>query len=213
MPLKNMDCFFKLNVNTFTVGAVSPLNSGWYLAIPDATAFEYMRKKAIWRLQRDWDTRNGWGEPMPDELTFRGGATKVKKWEFNGADMDQGLLTHFFVIRFGRGMLIDTTLKSAKKYDDGLVAAKSAAIAMKTALSCCGGGSPLQFFAHFTGRGKPWMLDLPKLANTKKNEHLLKWAAHLDSLALKIKSSNIFELGLGSPLGFFNAKFPKGGFK
>jgi alpha-N-acetylglucosamine transferase len=28
MPYKNMDCFFKLNHNSFTVGAVSPLNSG-----------------------------------------------------------------------------------------------------------------------------------------------------------------------------------------
>ena len=45
MPLKNMDCFFNLDVNTFTIGAVSPLNSGWYVAIPDNEAFLYMREK------------------------------------------------------------------------------------------------------------------------------------------------------------------------
>jgi hypothetical protein len=45
MPIRNMDCFFKLGQNTFTVGAVSPLNSGWYVAIPDKKAFEYMREK------------------------------------------------------------------------------------------------------------------------------------------------------------------------
>jgi hypothetical protein len=31
MPLQNMDCFFDLSMNAFTVGTVSPLNSGWYL--------------------------------------------------------------------------------------------------------------------------------------------------------------------------------------
>ena len=34
MPTQNMDCFFSLPGNAFTVGAVSPLNSGWYLGIP-----------------------------------------------------------------------------------------------------------------------------------------------------------------------------------
>jgi hypothetical protein len=45
MPLRSMDCFFDLDVNTFTVGAVSPLNSGWYVAVPNIDAFKYMREK------------------------------------------------------------------------------------------------------------------------------------------------------------------------
>ena len=40
-----------------------------------------------------------------------------------------------------------------------------------------------------------------------------KWAAHLDALQLDINSSNIFAKKLGSPLGFFNANFPKGGYR
>lgn len=45
MPTSNMDCYFELNRNTFTVGAVSPLNSGWYMAIPDASAYDYLISK------------------------------------------------------------------------------------------------------------------------------------------------------------------------
>jgi len=37
-----MDCLFELDLNTFTAGAVSPLNSGWYLAIPDLDAYVLM---------------------------------------------------------------------------------------------------------------------------------------------------------------------------
>jgi len=149
---------------------------------------------------------------MPEQLTVRGGA-KVKKWDFNGADMDQGLLTHYFVNKFGNGMLIDTVLKTAWTYRKGLLGEDGTKTTMSAALQCCGGGSPLSLFAHFTGRGKPWMLDLTKLENNKRNANILKWAKHLDSLDLEIKSTNIFQLGLGSPLGFFNAKFPKGGYK
>ena len=73
MPKQNMDCLFDLPQNTFTIGAVSPLNSGWYLAIPNMEAFEAMREKAIWRLGRDWDKRAGWAEEMPSAMTVRGG--------------------------------------------------------------------------------------------------------------------------------------------
>jgi len=54
------------------------------------------------------------------------------------------------------------------------------------------------------------MVDLTKLQNTKRNLDLLTWSKYLDELKLPINSSNIMSLGLGSPLGFFNAKFPKG---
>ena len=80
MPLQNMDCFFKLFTNSFTVGAVSPLNSGWYIAVPDKKAYNYMKEKSIWRLGRDWDKINGWKEKIPDTLMYRGGTQKCKMW-------------------------------------------------------------------------------------------------------------------------------------
>jgi lipopolysaccharide biosynthesis glycosyltransferase len=110
-------------------------------------------------------------------------------------------------------MLIDTTTKQVRKYVDGLAHESEKKLTMDLALPSCQGRSPLQFFAHFTGRGKPWMIDVAKLENSKKNEHILKWAEHLDALKLPVNSSNIFQTGFGSPLGFFNAKFPKGGYK
>lgn len=127
--------------------------------------------------------------------------------------MDQGLLTHYFVICYGKGMLIDTVTKKALTYKKGLNHASEKQIDMKKALNCCRGISPMMFFAHFTGRSKPWMVDLTKLEPTKKNEHILKWAEHLDALHLPVTSKTLFNIGLGSPLGFFNAKFPKGGYK
>jgi len=151
MPLQNMDCWFQLEVNTFTVGAVSPLNSGWYLALPDLNAYKIMKEKAIWRLMRDWDPIFGWKETMPPSLSVRGGKP-VGKWEFNGADMDQGLLTHIFIINQGKGMLVDTVLKTAKLYEKGLIKSPEVTLTFQKALSCCRGHSPLKYFAHFTGK-------------------------------------------------------------
>lgn len=80
MPLQNMDCYFHLDANSFTVGTVSPLNSGWYLAIPSMESYNYMKGKSIWRLGRDWDTSTGWGEKMPEGVMYRGGKMPCLKW-------------------------------------------------------------------------------------------------------------------------------------
>lgn len=45
MPTRNMDCFFQLNDNAFTIGAVSPLNSGWFVAVPNKDDYDYMLSK------------------------------------------------------------------------------------------------------------------------------------------------------------------------
>ena len=133
--------------------------------------------------------------------------------EFNGADMDQGLLLHHFVINEGNSLLIDTETKLARYFKKGLLHEQDKVLTTQNSLSCCMGILPTQAFAHFTGRSKPWMLDSEKFRNARKGGSLETWINHLDSLNLPINSSNILEMGLGSPLGFFNAGFPKGGFK
>lgn len=215
MPTKNMDCFFNLDVNSFTIGAVSPLNSGWYLAIPTKESFEGLKERAMWRLRCDWDEEKGWAQPMSDvDLFFRGGQ-RCSRWDFNGADMDQGLLTHYFVINHGSAMLVDTDLRKAKRFDKGLLEAPGVEVPMSEALSCCGGGIPTAYFEHFTGRSKPWMLDEKSEKNAKSNKprklgaNSMKWMKHLDSLHLSVNSSNVMELALGSPLGFWRGTFPK----
>ena len=216
MPTQNMDCFFQLDLTTFTVGAASPLNSGWYLAKPHIEIFKYLREKAIWRLGRDWDKENGWGDPLPKEenaLFYRGGTKPVVLWDFNGADMDQGLCTQYFVLNFGGAFLIDTVTRVVRKFETGLLKGQDIKLVAKDVLSCCEGKEPTRFFAHFTGRNKPWMTDLTALEDTRKNEQFITWKNKLDSLNLAVNSSNIGELGLGSPLGFFNRDFPKGGLK
>jgi len=210
MPTRNMDCFFNLDKNTFTVGAVSPLNSGWYLGIPDMEAFNYMREKSVWRLGRDWDEIEGWAERMPKGLTYRGGHKPCEKWLFNGADMDQGLFAHYFILNHGNALLIDTDLQRARVFQEGLLHAPDRVEPMNQALSCCQGVIPTAHFVHFTGRSKPWLV--PDLATSTKRD-LVIWKKHLDSLNLKVNSSTIANLKLVPPLGFFNANFPKGGFK
>jgi hypothetical protein len=217
MPTRNMDCFFLLGTNTFTIGAVSPLNSGWYLAIPDSKAYEYMLAKATWRLERDWDKETGWSSKdphLPAGLTVRGGAPCAKQWDFNGADMDQGLLTHYYVLNHGNVILVDTNLRTATKYPKGLLHGAGKLVPVGKALDCCNGGVPTAFFSHFTGRQKPWMVEnIGSLEPVKKNADLIRWCNMLDSLDLPVNSKTIGQLGLGSPLGFWNANFPKGGMK
>ena len=215
MPTRNMDCFFLLAHNTFTVGAVSPLNSGWYLAVPDKEAYEYMLEKAKWRMGRDWDKVNGWSEPVPVGMTVRGGAPlKPLEWGFNGADMDQGLLLSYYVLNHGNAMLVDTQTKEVTRFaKTGLLKAPGEKLSIKKALDCCGGGVPTAFFAHFTGRQKPWMIEnVGSLDPTPGNAGLIIWCNLLDSLKLPINSKTIGALALGSPLGFWNHNFPKGGF-
>lgn len=222
MPTKNMDCFFKLQHNTFTVGAVSPLNSGWYLAIPNKNDFKYMLDKAIWRLSRDWDKVTGWHEKLPASLTVRGGHPASKLWDFNGADMDQGLLLHYFIINHGNGVLIDTSTKEAKLASIGGVSANqlSKHHAIKF-LECCQGHLPVSMFAHFTGRSKPWMIynDLKEKSDQRQKRlnraDVKEWFRLLDSIQhlTKVNSTTISTLKLASPLGFWNHNFPKGGMR
>ena len=213
MPLQNMDCYFDLALNTFTIGAVSPLNSGWYLAVPSQAAYQDMKQKAVWRLGRDWDKTTGWKEPMPPGLFYRGGKEECKEWQFNGADMDQGLFLHYWVINHGSALLIDTTTKSTRLFEKGLMIEPGKELSASESLACCKGKMPTAAFAHFTGRSKPWMLEATAIRDAKPGSFLDTWKRHLDSLNLPVNSSNIASLGYGSPLGFWNAGFPKGGFK
>ena len=149
---------------------------------------------------------------MPAGLTYRGGKN-CEKWLFNGADMDQGLFTHHFVINHGPAMLIDTELGTAKQYKKGMKRSTVVPVTLKDAFPSCAGQIPTRFFAHFTGRSKPWMTDLLDSSVVKPGSDMSKWRDLLDSLGLPINSTNIKDLKLGSPLGFFNANFPKGGYR
>lgn len=194
------------------VGAVSPLNSGWYLAIPNADDFKALKDKAAWRLHCDWDKERGWADPIGEmALSYRGGKA-CERWDFNGADMDQGLLTHHFVMNRGGAMLVDTDLRVARRYTKGAKEAAATEVPMGDALACSGGVVPTAFFAHFTGQSKPWMVDKDKDKGGRKKgppPNVVTWMKHLDALGLPINSSNVLQLNLGSPLGFFNSNFPK----
>lgn len=209
MPTRNMDCYFQLPYNTFTIGAASPLNSGWFMAIPDMEIYKFFVDKAKWRLARDWDKENGWGTKMPQGLVYRGGRP-VPNWDFNGCDMDQGLFAHYFVVTKGGGVLIDTDRRTVQYYEKGLVNAIPKTLDIEQYINSCDGKIPTSAFAHFTGQSKPWLLT----KKTKKTKEWLKWMSYLDELQLpNVNSTNIFEQGFGSPLGYFNHNFPKGGFK
>ena len=87
-------------------------------------------------------------------------------------------------------------------------------VPVRDALSCCDGKDPTQLFIHYTGRSKPWMQDLNNLSASKKDDQYRLWCQYLADLDIpNVTCSSIAGMKYGAPLGFFNANFPKGGFK
>mmetsp|Transcript_16641 Transcript_16641/g.25045 ORF Transcript_16641/g.25045 Transcript_16641/m.25045 type:complete len:380 (-) Transcript_16641:22-1161(-) len=193
MPTANMDCFFQLEQNTFNVGNASPLNSGWFLAIPNMQDFEALRAKAVKRLSQSWDEDLGWGEKTPSWLTNARGKV-FTQWTFNGASLDQGLLTHYFVINNGRVVLLNG--KQALRFQ-GI---GKSGVPAENILRCCKGKPPASMFAHFTGKTKPWLSDIRKASG----RNVVLWGKFLDQLNLPVNTSNIHELALKPPLGYFH---------
>lgn len=211
MPTKNMDCFFNLSQNSFTVGAASPLNSGWYLAIPNHDDFIQLRRFALWRLGRDWNKETGWADRLPvnNPLYFRGGMRECTLWDFNGADMDQGLLCHYYVLNNGKALLIDTDTRTTRYFRNGLLKEPDVSGNVNDGLSCCSGQVPTSFFLHFTGQSKPWVKAEKKRS---KSGIQVMWMKKLHELNLTI-SDCVLQGDCKSPLGYWNRDFPKGGFQ
>ena len=203
-----------LSLFIYIVGAVSPLNSGWYLAIPDINVFNYLKNKALWRLGCDWDEEFGWKEDLKNfDLNFRGGNKRCTKWNFNGADMDQGLFTHYFILNYGQTFLIDTDLHTVRHFEKGLKyehdsSSSSRKIIEENLINSC--FVPTSFFIHFTGRSKPWLTE-KKQGDLKNRRYpnLELWMGLLDELKLPINSTSMQLLNLGSPLGYFNGDMNK----
>jgi hypothetical protein len=133
---------------------------------------------------------------MPSWIQFRNNGKHPASWNFNGASLDQGLLTHYFVINQGRVLLLDQ--RQARKYN-GLGTTPVVYDSLAGPLACCKGKLPVSVFAHFTGKSKPWLNDIRQ---TKRKDVKL-WGHFLDSLDLPVNSSNIHDLALKPPLGYF----------
>lgn len=200
MPKKNMDCYFALDRNLFGTGAASPLNSGWYLAHPNIKHYEDLKKLAQNRFTKSWDKKMGWGTEIPPEITYKGGKKQVEKWEFNGANLDQGLFTHYFILNNGDSGLIDAKYVKLFDVQEGKQTPVESHVSFKEYLKCCDGKSPTSMFAHFTGSNKPWLRD----SRLSSNKDLKQWGKMLDSLGLPYNSSNIHDQGFRPPLGFWS---------
>lgn len=195
IPHRDMDCFFSLNRVTHMAGTKSPLNSGWALILPNRT--DYLNLLSIARrkrLDKNWIAGIGWGRPMPPGLYTRDKVVPITHWGFNGASGDQGLLIHYFVLGAGRIQLIHSTVVWVVEPEFHV----RKRVSVLTALACCQGTVPVQFFYHFTGMGKPWQMDL---SSTDKPSFRF-WAERLDHLQLQVNSSTISSSHLRSPLGY-----------
>jgi len=199
LPLKSMDNFFKYNIPTFNSGNASPLNSGWFLMIPNKNLYEKMYERALNRTMYPWSEKQGWGTPMPGGVYYRGGIKKVEKWNFNGASLDQGLLFYTYAVNnvnYDTSVVIIDDIKGeAIKYLKG----NKQIIKLDVLFQNSDGVSPISSFAHFTGRSKPWLQNLDKT----KAKPLIMWKKLLDNLRLPINSTNYRLLGTKPPLGFF----------
>ena len=54
-----------VQTNSFNTGNASPLNSGWYVALPNRSDFIALVALAERRLRGRWDERGGWGQTLP----------------------------------------------------------------------------------------------------------------------------------------------------
>ena len=133
---------------------------------------------------------------MPKDLKFRGPRGKpVLKWTFNGASLDQGLFTHSFVLNKGNIQLFD--VKDTYIYSANYKYTKKP---LQESLKCCGGQSPTNYFAHFTGASKPWLEKSIKSGDPD----VRLWLDELDKLKLPVNSENIHKGSLKPPLGFWH---------
>ncbi len=195
LPHKNMDCLFHLHRNSFNIGSASPLNSGWYLAIPNIDDYEGLVELARSRMMRKWNETLGWGTPItPNSLFYRGSRKAVTTWNFNGASLDQGLLTHYFVLQHGRVQLFDSNL--GYKFDKNF---SSQLLNLKDVFRKCDILSPVEMFYHYTGRNKPWL----NIDSSRKDRALKYWINSFDDLKLNITSAALNAEKLKPPLGYF----------
>lgn len=210
LPLLNMDCYFQLKQTTFNTGSASPLNSGWFVGIPNIDIYNILHKKAVERLSSKWDEVLGWGMEIPTDgsLKYRTRRRSVQQWHFNGASLDQGLLTWYFILNNGQVTMLD--IEEVTSYNPAYHVA-GPPIPLKLFLSnCChipNGNTakrvpaPINSFAHFTGKSKPWMQDIVK----HRDKNIRKWGMLLDELNIPgVNSSNINHGNrFAPPLGFF----------
>lgn len=150
LPITLMDCYFNLEQNTFNTGNASPLNSGWFVAIPNAMIYNKMYEKAVDRLDYPWDKTRGWGTMMLRGITYRSGKKAVKNWDFNGASLDQGLLFDTYALH-GESLLLDTT--EGLEYMEG----EAKKVGFDKIFESCNGVPPIDSFIHYTGKNKPWL--------------------------------------------------------
>lgn len=202
MPTRNMDCFFQLTVNTYSAGSASPLNSGWYLAIPNSNDYAHMKEMAIRRLNQPWNTTIGWGKEVPKGLTMLGGK-QVSDWNFNGASLDQGLFTHYFLLTNGRARIIGDKSINLYTYNENKGYVDITSESIESALHVCDKKKPTAFFAHFTGASKPWLPLGGK--NGARVKQIQDWRKMLDELNLPVNSTNVESLNMKPPLGYFHA--------
>eukprot|EP01034_Spumella_vulgaris_P031567 gene31567-38994_t len=164
--------------------------------------FVNMKTLAKYRLTHKWNEIKGWGSEIPPKLHFKGGVREVKKWDFNGASLDQGLMTHYFILNNGRAQLLDG--KTARIYTPQF---KHTAQPVQDVLHTCargesGGGEGMTvegMFYHYTGQRKPWYKS-QDLRNPK-DKSLKLWAVLLDSLNMTLNSQNIHKYDLSAPMG------------
>jgi hypothetical protein len=195
MPRKSLDAYFTASTNMYHSGLASPVNSGWFIAIPNTKQYEDMKAMAVSRLMHPWDVTSGWGRPVPSGLEFRT-HKPVTKWDFNGASLDQGLFTDYFVMRHGGVTIVHR--ENCIRYDAGF---SQFTLPLSECLSFSSGKPAVDLFAHFTGKNKPWM-KIP--GKDRSGRDVSTWYNALDSLRLSINSSTLSPETLKPPLGFFH---------
>lgn len=199
MPSESLDSYFTMKIglfgsktaveelNSFSSGAASPVNSGWFLCSPSVEVYRDLRQLAVNRLTSSWDRAVGWGTPIdtysPVLMRPWERHSVVKEWEFNGASLDQGLFLYYFVLlpqspgvwvipgRDATPVAEVPTIRHMLHIDVSTARLHSCKVSGSRALDYSSKtGSvaammrldyempPMAKFVHFTGQRKPWVM-------------------------------------------------------
>jgi hypothetical protein len=234
LPYANMDCLFSLTRNSFNTGTASPVNSGWFVSITNTSDYVHLHDLTVLRyLKKGWDENTGWGMKVPSDLYYRDHSQSrvVKKWEFNGASLDQGLITHYFVLNEGRVQLYDTNtlVIYEKHYQKRVIPLEEGKKKVKTKKGGPGeenekekeneeeSQNMISRVCSGSSMNKPYKSSMemfyhftgrnkPWLQNLEKpkDKGIKLWVSIFNSLQLSVNSTTLQGSLLKPPLGFFH---------
>lgn len=191
LPLMNMDCLFLLDINTFISDRASLINAGYFVAIPNKTDYNNLLTLARWRLSNPWNCSKGYGKPIFNFVRFKTRSKTINHWKFHGAELEQGLLVHYFLqMKQIATRYIEYSI--VENYN-GNCSIITTVDPTNTITVCNRKILPTKAFFHFTGDNKPWIIisKMKRRLYPEVRKMLIRWVSVVSETNIGINSSNL----------------------